>query len=483
MVFNKYYILLIFLYLVSIGCNSSNQQSIQITGSVNYVGDASINIAIPPLHYKYSPKNVYPIQVDNNGDFTITINDVDSPFLHLNIDEKQLLILSSPDDQPIININRAQFPLNTTIKSNKYQQDYDAYLQYLQEIDGMDKAIEKEMNAYKAGEENSAIKLSNQKVDIATSLLTNTKFEPLIAKARGELLVNKIKSVEYRFYNPGFDADTERSKILEEAQNDGVFTLKSLEAQRAGIRDISHYYARTFGIYDSVRNVHGDDLAEIDIKRLGYKSLNEKRIQLLDYITSENAKAYASMTLVAERIGEIDLEIAEKSYFQYLDEYSNYTNYTDFLHYFYSDIKTVSPGQDGIPFTLPDSDGNLVQFSDFRGKYVLLDFWAGWCQPCLDEFPNMREIYNDFSRDDFEIIGISTEVDEQVWRDDIERFKNPWIQLYGGNGFDQETFKTYKGGGIPFYILLDREGKIVRYDDIRATNNLREVLTELISKS
>jgi len=94
----------------------------------------------------------------------------------------------------------------------------------------------------------------------------------------------------------------------------------------------------------------------------------------------------------------------------------------------------------------------------------------------------MRDIYNDFSREDFEIIGISTEIDKDVWRADIKKFQNPWPQLYGGNGFDQETFKTYKGGGIPFYVLIDPEGNIARYNDIRATFNLREVLNELIDE-
>ena len=94
----------------------------------------------------------------------------------------------------------------------------------------------------------------------------------------------------------------------------------------------------------------------------------------------------------------------------------------------------------------------------------------------------MREIYKDFSRKNFEILGISTEVDKSIWEIDISRFENPWPQLYGGNGFDQETFRAYKGGGIPFYILIGPDGNIVRYNDIRATFNLREVLNDLINE-
>jgi len=93
---------------------------------------------------------------------------------------------------------------------------------------------------------------------------------------------------------------------------------------------------------------------------------------------------------------------------------------------------------------------------------------------------DMRRIYARFDRSDFEIVGISTEIDSLTWISDIERFKNPWIQLYGGNGFEQETFKAYRGGGIPFYILVNPEGLIERYNDVRPTFNLEEVLEEAI---
>lgn len=470
---------MLMIFTLFASCKAVTKEEFQITGNIDYVGDAVITISVPPLHYKYSPKKEYQLSPNNQGDFSLTIPSPNTDFIILSIDDQQLMLIADVNDDLRIDINRSQFPLNTNIKSN-YIKDYSAYQQYLEEINGMDKAIEKQMNAFKAGEENEAISLSNKKVSIATSLLSNTKFEPLIDKAKGELLVNKIKSIEYRFNNSGFNADAERKAIIEEAKKNGFFTLKTLEAQRAGIRDITHYYARTFGIYDSVRNAESTSLAEIDIKRFGYSSLNEKRMELIKHIEDEDAQAYANMTLVAERIGEIDLKLAEPSYESYLEEFADYTEYVEFLKYFYNEVKSVSPGQKGIPFSLPDKDGQLFSLEDVSGKYVLLDFWAGWCQPCLDEFPEMRKIYADFSRNDFEIVGISNEIDKDVWRKDIQRFKNPWIQLYGGNGFEQETFKAYKGGGIPFYILLDREGNILRYNDIRATYNLREILEELI---
>lgn len=462
-------------------CFNSETKHITISGNIDYVGSADITISNVPLHYKYSPKKEYPVTPSDDGNFEIDIPLENNTQLVFSIDDESFPLIADRSDHLSLTINRSSFPRDIEISSNHIS-EYNAYQKYLAEIEGLDKQIEKEMNNYKAGIENSAIALSQEKINIAEKYLSGTNYSGLILKAKGELLVNKIKSVEYRFDNKNFDADSERNSILIDAQNNGFFTLESLQAQRAGIRDVSHYYARTFGIYDSLNTVVGKTLAEHDIKRLAYEELNEKRLRLLQYIDDRQARAYTELFLVAERIGEIELTKAEPTYTKYLNQYADFTEYTTFLTYFYNEIKSVSPGEPAVPFSLPDNKGIIHTLEDYKGKYILLDFWAGWCQPCLDEFPKMRDIYNDFSREDFEIIGISNEIDKSVWEKDINRFQNPWPQLYGGNGFDQETFKAYKGGGIPFYILIDRDGNIVRYNDIRATFNLRDVLNELINQ-
>ncbi len=467
--------------LFFMGCKTSTYENQKISGVLDYVGDASATIHPSPLHYKYSPKKEYKLNIDSNGNFKFSAESNNSEFYTFSLDDKSFLLINDPSDDLRLKISRSDFPLNIEIQS-RHQTDYQAYQTYLTEIDGLDRLIELEMNKFRDGKPNQAISLTKKKIELATANLTGTKFQFLIDKAKGEYVVNRVKSVMYRFNNPGFNADSVRKEVMTEAKNNNFFTLESLKAQRAGIRDVTHYYARTFGIYDSVQQALDLKLAEYDLKRVAYEELNKRRLEVIDYIEDQEAQAYARMFLVAERIGEIELSIASESYKSYLEEFSEFTEYTDFLTYLYNEIKSVSPGEPAISFTLPDKNGNLISMSDFKGKYVLLDFWAGWCQPCLDEFPIMRDIYTDFDRDDFEIISISTEIDKEVWEKDIERFPNPWFQLYGGNGFDQETFKEYKGGGIPFYILIDPDGNIARYNDIRASFNLRDVITNLIDE-
>ncbi|MEQ8523596.1 TlpA disulfide reductase family protein [Gracilimonas sp.] len=460
---------------------SCNQNNTTIKGSIDYVGDTHIVLQQQPVHYKYSPIQRDTLNVTDQGEFSFTTSLGSQQIRTLQINDESYPLVLEPKVNLDLVINRADFPQG--VKVEGYLENWDTrYNNYLSETEEIESQIPIEEEKIKVGQENNLLELSKRKYKIAENYLKSTPLRDYYLKAIGEYLVFKIRAIEYnqRFYE-GFNADSARKEVFNEAYSLNFFTLKSLKAQRAGIRDFAHYYARTFGIYDSVKKEYGQDLSEYDIKRLAYEELNEKRLEVLSHIENRDALAHAKMYLVAERIGEQDLETATPSYEAYLEEFSDYPEYTNFLGYFYREIKSVSPGQPAVPFSLPDIDGDIHTMKDYRGKFVLLDFWAGWCQPCLEEFSYMKDIYSNYSRDELEIIGISNEVDSLVWVQDIQRFELPWIQLYGGNGFNEETFKAYKGGGIPFYVLVDPDGRISRYNDVRPSFNFTSVLDSLLS--
>ena len=468
------------LVLAILFVNCTNETS--INGTIDYIGEAHVTLTEKPLHYKYSPVIEDTLVVTEEGSFTIAfpIEEPHLRFLEIEDSSYPLYITSNTDLN--INIERSDFPSDVQIEG--YSQPWDKrYEQYLNEITELEDQIIQEEEKIKVGDDNELLRLSRQKYGLAEEYLAHTPLHDYYLKAIGEHLVFSVRAIEYnqRYFND-FDADSARDAVFAEADSLNFFTLESLKAQRAGIRDFAHYYARTFEIYDSVKAAYGMDLSEYDIKQVAYEELNEKRIQVLDHMKSRDALAYAKMYLIAERIGEQPLEKARPSYESYLEDFSDYPEYVDFLNYFYNEIKSVSPGEPAIPFALPDMDGNIHTMEDYRGKFVLLDFWAGWCQPCLEEFPHMKEIYDSYSRDELEIIGISNEVDSLVWVQDLERLDLPWPQLYSGDGFEEATFRAYKGGGIPFYILVDPDGNIARYNNIRASFNFTSVFNSLLTQ-
>ncbi len=108
-----------------------------------------------------------------------------------------------------------------------------------------------------------------------------------------------------------------------------------------------------------------------------------------------------------------------------------------------------------------DLDGNPVSLADYRGKLVLLDFWATWCGPCITELPNIKEVYEKYHDKGFEIIGISLDTNEAALRTFLKENRLPWRQVFDGEVRDTSLAQQYGVRGIPAQFLMDREGTVI----------------------
>jgi peroxiredoxin len=124
----------------------------------------------------------------------------------------------------------------------------------------------------------------------------------------------------------------------------------------------------------------------------------------------------------------------------------------------------IAVGFTAPDFTMADTEGKQVSLSSFKGKYVLLDFWASWCGPCRGENPNVVANYNKYKSKNFTVLGVSLDEDKAAWLAAIKKDNLTWTHVSDLKGWSNAVAKVYGVESIPFNALLDPSGKIIATD-------------------
>jgi peroxiredoxin len=109
-----------------------------------------------------------------------------------------------------------------------------------------------------------------------------------------------------------------------------------------------------------------------------------------------------------------------------------------------------------------DVNGKPVSISSFKGKYLLVDFWASWCRPCRQENPNVVAAYQQFKNKNFTVLGVSLDQDKESWKKAIATDNLTWPHMSDLKQWESAAVPAYGIEGIPFNVLLDPSGKIIK---------------------
>jgi peroxiredoxin len=148
-------------------------------------------------------------------------------------------------------------------------------------------------------------------------------------------------------------------------------------------------------------------------------------------------------------------------YFDALSDTLRQTGFGKQYQQMLNQLRLVRIGAPAPEITMNNPEGKPISLSSFKGKYVLIDFWASWCGPCRRENPSVIEAYNQFRDQNFTILGVSLDKEKQPWLKAIMDDQLSWTQVSDLQFWDNAAAQSYSVKAIPQNFLVDPEGKII----------------------
>ena len=173
------------------------------------------------------------------------------------------------------------------------------------------------------------------------------------------------------------------------------------------------------------------------------------------YQSTANNPGFKLEALTNEEVGKIVNDVSAK--------FPNHSGVLMVKNSLNAEMKNAQglTGQQAPDFALPDINCKEVKLSSFRGKYVLVDFWASWCGPCREENPNVVKAYNKYKDKNFTIVGVSLDEEKDKWINAIQKDGLGWTQVSDLKHWNSMVVPLYHIEGIPHNVLIDPNGIVI----------------------
>lgn len=239
-------------------------------------------------------------------------------------------------------------------------------------------------------------------------------------------------------------------------------------ALTTALKDFAPYQRQKEFVQDSLQGAFAKatlNKSAEEIESLRFDYLTEFKLKLSVYTKQAVAFAEQNKNLAGfYAISTLDPEIAEEEIIAYADEIEHEFVDNRYVSQFKeeaSKLKRLAVGQPAPEIVSFTPNNKTVKLSDFRGQYVLVDFWASWCAPCRQENPNIVQQYNEFKDKGFTVLGVSLDNNPGSWMRAIEADRLEWTQVSDLQAWSSDLVLDYRIKAIPASYLLDPDGNIL----------------------
>ncbi len=214
--------------------------------------------------------------------------------------------------------------------------------------------------------------------------------------------------------------------------------------------------------------------------QIDYEAMNENLNVFAKNFIREHKKSTVSPLIAMMQFGQTISAAEIDTLIAFLDPAVRNSIYVGELKKIADKMRATDIGTLAPDFTMPTPEGTSFTLSSTRGKYVMVDFWAAWCQPCRRENPNVVALYGKYKDKGFDIVGVSLDRTKEDWVKAIADDQLSWHQVSELKFWQSDIVQKYGVTAIPCTFLLDKEGKIIA-KNLRG-EELAKKLEELMGK-
>ncbi len=202
------------------------------------------------------------------------------------------------------------------------------------------------------------------------------------------------------------------------------------------------------------------------------------RVELIDYIEKHIGSSFALYGTVLRWTGDDNVDRLDKLVTGFAKKRPS-LRATKVMQEKVDRFKNVAIGAAAPDLSARTPNGEELSLRDIEADYILIDFWASWCGPCISQVPDLKKVYRDFKDKGFEILSVSIDAREEKWLSAISKHQLDWKHISDLKGWKSELAEGYNVTFIPFNLIIDGEGNIVAKN--MHSQTLYTKLTELFA--